>query len=131
MLQRQKGKFQSYLLLLEKEEESIGSGDAEKLLAQVEMEQSIISEVLALRKAIAPLEDLYQAAYPEKETTIPCLKSSLAKMGESIIARNARNRALLKEKMEDLRNEVARLRSWPKSASPFAEAVPSLVDITT
>ena len=131
MLQRQRGKFQSYLALLEKEQESIESGDAERLLAQVEMEQSILSEIFTLKKAIAPLEDLYQAVYPERETTIPSLKTALEKMGERIIAHNARNRALLREKMEDLRHEVSLLRAWPKSASPFAEAVPSLVDITT
>jgi flagellar biosynthesis/type III secretory pathway chaperone len=131
MLQRQRGKFQSYLALLEKEQEAIERGDAERLLAQVEMEQSIISEIFTLKKAIAPLEDLYQAAYPERETTIPGLKTTLEKMGEQIIAHNAINRALLREKMEDLRHEVALLRAWPKRASPFAEAVPSLVDITT
>jgi hypothetical protein len=131
MLRRQREKFRSYLILLEQEHASIEGGNPEALLAQVELEQAIISEIFTLKKAIAPLEDLYQAAYPETESTVPALNACLEKMGDQIVARNARNRALLKEKMEDLRLEIASLRAWPRSRSPFAEVAPKLVDIVT
>ena len=52
-------------------------------------------------------------------------------MGQQVVARNSRNRALLKERMEELRREITTLRAWPRAASPFAEVQPSLVDITT
>jgi flagellar biosynthesis/type III secretory pathway chaperone len=132
MLARQREKFASYLRLLECEEESIRKGDSEKLLSQVEMEQSIIAEIFTLKKVIAPLEVLYQAHYPAgTETTIPRLKSALEQMGVEILAHNGRNRQMLKERMDDMRREIASLRSWPKAASPFAEVTPGLIDITT
>jgi hypothetical protein len=131
MLQRQREKFGAYLALLEQEELSIKQGDAEKLLAQVEMEQSIIAEIFTLKKVIAPLETLYQAAYPGAESTIPLLKKTLESMGTRIIAHNARNRQLLSRRMEDLRAEITSLRAWPHAGSPFVEVVPNLVDITT
>ena len=62
---------------------------------------------------------------------MPRLKATLEKMGEQVIAHNARNRALLRERMDDLRVEIASLRAWPRTQSPFREAVPRLVDITT
>jgi hypothetical protein len=129
MLVRQRGRFQQYLDLLEREKDSIAKGDAETLLAQVEMEQSIIAEIFTLRKVIAPLEALYQAAYPGTEDTVPRLKSALASMGTEIAARNAHNRRMLKDRMDDLRAEIGALRTWPRTA--FAAPAPSIIDITT
>ncbi len=131
MLQHQREKFQGYLTLLEHEESSIARGDAESLLAQVEMEKSIIADIFSLKKVIEPLEILYQAAYPMTEATVPRLKAVLEKMGEQVIAHNARNRALLRERMEELRMEIASLRSWPRAEAHFTPPAPRLVDITT
>ncbi|HVO40486.1 MAG TPA: flagellar export chaperone FlgN [Spirochaetia bacterium] len=129
MLRQQREKLQGYLRLLEQEEKSIHRGDAESLLAQVEMEKSIIADIFALKKVIQPLESLYQSAYPRAEETVPKLRATLEKMGEQVIAHNAKNRALLRDRMEELRVEIASLRSWPKST--FREAAPRLVDIST
>ena len=131
MLQRQREKFQGYLALLEQEESSIRRGDAESLLAQVEAEKSIIADIYALRKVIEPLESLYQAAYPLAESTVARLKATLEKMGEQVVAHNAKNRALLRARMEDLRLEIASLRAWPRASSHFVPSPPRLVDITT
>jgi hypothetical protein len=120
MLLRQREKFQAYLSLLEHEETSIRSG-----------EQAIIEEIFTLKKVIEPLETLYQAAYPQTESTVPRLKSTLDAMAQQVIAHNASNRHLLKARMNDLRHEISSLRAWPKTGSPFAEVVPSLIDITT
>jgi flagellar biosynthesis/type III secretory pathway chaperone len=132
MLARQREKFGSYLHLLECEGEAIEKGDSEKLLAQVEMEQSIIAEIFALKRVIAPLESLYQASYPAgTEATVPRLQSMLETMGAEILARNGRNKQKLRERMEEMRREITSLRTWPKTASPYAEVTPGLIDITT
>jgi len=131
MLARQREKFGAYLRLLECEGDSIEKGDTEKLLSQVEMEKSLIADIFTLRKVIAPLEAIYQSSYPAgAETTVPRLNATLDAMGTEIIARNAKNRQRLRERMEELRSEIASLRAWPK-ASPYAAAAPGLIDITT
>ena len=129
MLVRQRGRFQAYLDVLEQEASSIERGDAESLFLQVEMEQTIIAEIFALKKVIAPLEVLYQAAYPGTEETVPRLKAVLDSMGTEIASHNARNRELLRDRMEDLRSEIRALRTWPKTAYPAT--APRLIDITT
>jgi hypothetical protein len=131
MLVRQREKFSSYLQLLEKEEESIRRGDSDRLIAQVELERSIIADIFTLKKVITPLETLYQAAYPETESTIPRLKATLEAMSSEVVAHNARNRALLRDRMEELRKEIGSLRAWPRDGASFAEVVPRMVDITT
>ena len=131
MLLRQKEKLQNYLSLLEQEEGSIVHGETERLLVQVEMEQTIIADIFTLKRVIEPLETLYQAAYPGTESTVPALKDALEDIGRQVIARNSHNRELLRERMDDLRREITSLRAWPKAGSPFAAGVPRLVDITT
>jgi hypothetical protein len=132
MLARQREKFGAYLHLLECEGEAIEKGDSEKLLAQVEMEQSIIAEIFTLKKVIVPLESLYEAAYPAgSETTIPRLKSVVEAMGAEVLAHNRAHRQKLKERMEEMRRVITSLRAWPKAASPYAEVTPGLIDITT
>ena len=132
MLTRQREKFGSYLRLLECEGEAIREGDSEKLLAQVEMEQSIIAEIFALKKVIAPLESLYRASYPAgTEATVPRLQSVLETIGAEILDHNRRNRQKLRERMEEMRREITSLRSWPKNSSVYAEVAPGLIDITT
>jgi hypothetical protein len=132
MLLRQRDKFQAYLVLLEREEQSLRQGDEERIAAQIEMENLIIAEIFALKKVVEPLRELYQAAYPQREDTIPPLEGTLARMQGEVAARNLRNRNILKEKLVLLRQEVSSVRRAPFVRSPYAaEVAPRLVDIRT
>lgn len=132
MLVRQRRKFAGYLEVLEREEEAIREGDADRLAACVELEGSVIADIYALKKVIDPLEDLYQAAWPEREPAVTELKSTLERMSAEVIEKNAVNRALLRQKMDEMRQEIASLRRWPRPTTAFSHAAaPSLVDIMT
>ena len=132
MLSRQRQKLGEYLRLLECEGDSIEQGDSERLLALVGTEKSLIADIFTLKKVIAPLESLYQACYPAgTERTVPELQGLLETMGTEIITRNAANRARLRERMEEVKGEITGLRTWPRTASPFAPVTPNLIDITT
>lgn len=132
MLVRQRRKFASYLDVLEREEDAIREGDAERLVACVELEKCVIADIFILKKVIDPLEDLYQAAWPDREPAVIELKDTLERMNAEVIEKNAANRALLKKKMDEMREEIASLRRWPRPPSAFAApAAPSLVDIMT
>jgi len=132
MLVRQRRKFASYLDVLESEEEAIREGDAERLVACVALEKCVIADIYTLKKVIDPLEDLYQAAWPGREPAVIELKETLERMSAEVIEKNAANRALLKKKMDEMRQEIASLRRWPRPPSAFtAPAAPSLVDIMT
>ncbi len=139
MLQRQRGKLASYLTILEGEEEAIHSGDADRLASYVELEQSVVAEIGVLRKVIDPLDDIYQAAFSatssegHSDDGLSQLKTTLERMGAEVLERNARNRALLREKVDELRLEIATLRRWPTARGALAArpSEPTLVDITT
>ncbi len=132
ILTAQRKKFSNYLALLEREEEIIRNGNLEKLESQVEVEQCIISEIFTLKKVIRPLDELYRKAYPLKEKSISNLESSLENIKKQVLAKNEKNRLLLKEKMALLRQEIKDLRSGYSMKSPFREiGTPTLVDIST
>lgn len=132
MLVRQRRKFASYLEVLEREGEAIREGDADRLAACVELEGSVIADIYTLKKVIDPLEDLYQAAWPDREPAVTELKATLERMSAEVIEKNAANRALLRRRMDEMRQEIASLRRWPRPPSAFtAPAAPSLVDIVT
>ena len=132
MLVRQRRKFASYLEVLEREGEAIREGDADRLAACVELEGSVIADIYTLKKVIDPLEHLYQAAWPGREPAVTELKSTLERMSAEVIEKNAANRALLRRKMDEMRQEIASLRRWPRPPSAFAaDSSPSLVDIMT
>jgi hypothetical protein len=132
MLVRQREKFAAYLDVLEREGEAIREGDADRLAACVELEGAVIADIYTLKKVIDPLEDLYQAALPGREPAVAELKATLERMSAEVIEKNAANRAALRQKMDEMRVEIASLRRWPRPPSAFAAAAaPSLVDIMT
>jgi hypothetical protein len=132
MLVRQRDKLASYLGVLEREEEAIREGDADRLAACVELEGSVIADIFTLKKVIDPLQALYRAAWPEREPAVTELRATLERMSAEVIEKNAANRAMLRRKMDEMRQEIASLRRWPRPPSAFAAAAaPSLVDIMT
>ncbi len=131
-LSAQRRKFNCYLELLEREEEDILSNDTEKLQAHTEMEAEIVSGIFAFQKVIDPLEDLYREAYPEKEETVPRLKTSLERLKIKVLKKNENNRNLLKSRMATIRRELKSLRRNIRPGSPYtARATANLVDIST
>jgi len=132
MLIAQKEKFKNYLNLLEKEEEAILDEDTEKIEVHIHVEHSILKEIFSFQKVIKPLEDLYRIKFPEKEKSVPKLKKSLASLKEKVLARNEKNRNLLKSKITYLRQEIKAIKKNRRTRSPYSEvSTPSIIDITT
>jgi hypothetical protein len=115
LLAQQRDKFQKYLVLLDHERSDIESGDVDRLVAHVELEEQIVSEIFTFQKVIDPLEDLYRSVYPHGQipadgAELPELKESLEDLRGEVLRRNAENRTLLKLRMEAIRTEIAGLR---------------------
>jgi len=115
LLLDQRGKFERYLDVLDHEKGDIESGDVDRLVAHVEIEEAIVSEIFTFQKAIDPLEDLYRAALGTAMTDqgwheVHGLRDSLQDLKKEVLKRNEENRGLLKARMEVLRCEVLALR---------------------
>jgi len=130
LIVQQREKFEKYLTVLDHEKTDIQSGDIDKLVSHVELEQQIVSEIYTFQKVIDPLEDLYRASYAQNGGQVSApgaegaagnggkaaeqpaaaelaeLKNSLGALQTEVLARNAENRELLKQQMELLRRQI-------------------------
>jgi predicted phage gp36 major capsid-like protein len=142
LLQSQRDRFREYLEVLDKQKDVIEKGSAEDLISHVELEEKIVADIFSIQKVIDPLEDMYRAAYPEKygaaapaaegASEVRSLKTALEGLKTEAIVRADRNRALLSNRMAEIRSEIKTLKKNPyvKGRSVYGEAgTPALIDI--
>jgi hypothetical protein len=119
LLIQQRDRFRAYLAVLDKQKDSIEKGSAEALISHVEMEETIVADIFSIQKVIDPLEDMYHAAYPEKDAgEVPDLKAALEALKTEAVVRSERNKELLSKRMAEIRLEIKALRGNPYAARP-------------
>ncbi|HOX32661.1 MAG TPA: flagellar biosynthesis protein FlgN [Spirochaetales bacterium] len=118
LLVEQRGKFERYLAVLDHERADIESGDVDRLVAHVEIEEQVVSEIYTFQKAIDPLDELYRSAFAASpgardadRAEVPALKAALEELKAEVIRRNGENRVLLGTRMALLRGEIAAFRN--------------------
>jgi hypothetical protein len=141
LLIRQRERFSAYLHALEQEGDAIRQGDVDHFERHVQLEQSIVRDIISFRRAVDPLEDLYHRATGRnagEEGDIPELKAHLDHLQAQVLKRNEENRTELRSRLEELRQEVARIRNpyAPSRKGRHAGAMEvaeqgRMVDITT
>jgi len=134
LLIQQRERFNNYLAVLEKQQDIIRTGNAEELLAQVELEEQIVADIFSIQKVIDPLEDMYQAVIPfSTADDVPVLKVALENLKNRAISQFDHNKDLLASRMAELRTEITELKNNPfvgASRSLYQNSVSaSLVDI--
>jgi sugar-specific transcriptional regulator TrmB len=117
LLAQQRGRFQNYLAVLEKQQNSIESAKAEDLLARVEVEEQIVGEISSIQKVIDPLEKMYRAyihaagfSFPDD---ISDIKADMAELTRQAAALSSRNKEQLCARMAEIRREIDTLKNNP------------------
>jgi hypothetical protein len=134
LLCSQRDHFRQYLEVLDKQQEVIKSGGADALLAHVELEEKIVSDIFAIQKVIDPLETMYVSQFGPEDAEareVPGLKAALEELKAEAVLRSSRNRDLLDRRMAEIRQEMKNLRSKPYAIhrSTFSTDAPALIDI--
>jgi len=106
LLQEQRDKFSEYLFVLEKQEMSIVKNNIEAVMQHTELENNIIQNILNIQKVIEPIEKMYYISNPQDENVLR-LKDDLEKLQASVQRQNNKNRLILAEKMESVRQEIS------------------------
>ncbi|OHD14026.1 MAG: hypothetical protein A2Z96_04670 [Spirochaetes bacterium GWB1_48_6] len=128
----QRDKFHHYLNVLDQEKKSIENGSVDHLQSQVALEESIVAEIFQVQKVIDPLEAVYRHAYEkEDQEEVSGLKDSLETLRKQVLEKNTQNRRLLTSKMEEVRQEILKIRRPRKGKSLYSgsDSVSSLIDI--
>lgn len=134
LLLDQRSKFENYLSVLDHERGDIESGDVDRLVAHVEVEEAIVSEIFTFQKTIDPLEDLMRTALPAGDSAwmeVAGIKDNLQDLKREVLKRNEENRTLLRARMDVIRSQVMALKKPLAARRPvYAERdAGSLVDI--
>lgn len=109
-LEEQRDAFRSYLVILGEQEQAIMESDAEELERSVELERTILRDILRVQRVVEPLASLYRNIGVAEARDIEGLEGSLTRLQGQVLRRNYENRRLLSEHVEHLRAEVHRLR---------------------
>jgi len=132
LLEQQRQKFRDYLVVLEKQEEMIHTDNVDAMVSHAELEQSIVAEIYTIQKVIDPLEDMYHTVHPEiPDNEIPKLKTDLDELRKEVLVQNEKNRDLLKNHMQVLRQKVSSINSPYTRRSIYASdsQTASIIDI--
>jgi flagellar biosynthesis/type III secretory pathway chaperone len=131
LLTQQRNKFHEYLTVLDKEKDDIENGSTEDLLTHVELEEKIVGNIFSIQKVIDPLEAMYKASFPQRESEVPSLKAALQDLQTEAATRSKRNKDLLSKRMIELRSEIKLMKGNPYAKRPSysGENSASLIDI--
>jgi hypothetical protein len=131
LLSQQRDKFHEYLSVLDKEKDDIENGSTDDLLTHVELEEKIVGNIFSIQKVIDPLEAMYKASFPQRESEVPNLKAALQDLQTEAATRSKRNKDLLSKRMIELRSEIKLMKGNPYAKRPSynGENSASLIDI--
>ncbi len=136
VLEQQRNKFQEYLTVLEKQQDSITKENPESLIAHTELEQQVVKNIANLQKVIVPMSKMYKQSVPMAHTTedagITQIQNELNDLQSRVLKQNQINRDLLREHIESIRNQIQNFKNPYKNArSVYAQPqrVASFVEV--
>ena len=136
VLEQQRNKFQEYLNVLEKQQDSITKENPESLIAHTELEQQVVKNIANLQKVIVPMSKMYKASVPmahtDEDANISRIQNELNDLQSRVLKQNQINRDLLREHIESIRTQIQNFKNPYKNArSVYAapQRVASLVEV--
>lgn len=136
LLEQQRNKFQEYLNVLEKQQDSITSQNTENLIAHTELEQQVVRNIASLQKVIVPMQKMYKAAVPmahtAEESSIAQIQQELNTLQDKVLKQNQINRDLLRVHIETIRNQIQNFKNPYKNVRSVysqPQRVASLVEV--
>lgn len=116
LLEQQRNKFQEYLTVLEKQQDSIAAENPESLLAHTELEQQVVKNLANLQKVIVPMSRLYKATAKQdaslaENESINQIQNELSELQNKVLKQNEINRDLLRNHIESIRTQIKNLKN--------------------
>lgn len=132
LLEQQRGKFQEYLNVLEKQQESISEENPEALLVHTELEQQVVKNLASLQKVIVPMSKMYHSGAPvgttQETAEINKIQDELSDLQNKVLKQNEINRDLLRIHMEQLKTRLANMKNpYKNNRSVYAKAQPERI----
>lgn len=125
LLEQQRAKFQEYLNVLEKQQDSINAENTEALVAHTEIEQQVVKSISNLQKVIVPMQKMYDlsSGNTADDQNIAEMQKELNSLQSKVLAQNEKNRELLRNHIIELRSRISSVQNtnpYRNAASVYA-----------
>lgn len=120
LLEQQRNKFQEYLEVLEKQQNSITAEDPDSLLAHTELEQQVVKNIANLQKVIIPMSRMYKASGNNNSAdneSISMIQNELTDLQNKVLKQNEINRDLLRVHIDNIRTQIKNFNNPYKNAA--------------
>jgi hypothetical protein len=128
LLEQQRSKFREYLVVLEKQQNSITTEDAAALFSHTELGQQVVANIAELQKVIVPANFMYKTISGNSstpllnDTSIQNLQDDLSDLQAKILTQNEKNRNLLKIHISQIKTQLNALKNpYAGKCSVYAE----------
>ncbi len=110
LLEQQRAKFQEYLKVLEKQQDSISKEDTEAILCHAELEQQVVASIGNLQKVIVPMSELYKNSAKGTSTnadqSLENIQDDLDRLQTKVLRQNEKNRELLRSHLASIKAQI-------------------------
>jgi len=130
LLEQQRAKFQEYLTVLEKQQDSITTENPEALMAHTELEQQVVKNIANLQKVIVPMSKMCnKSALPnataEESQSINQIQNDLDDLQKKVLKQNEINRDLLREHIVQIKTQMDNFKNpYRNRTSVYAQKQP-------
>ena len=129
LLEQQRNKFQEYLTVLEKQQDSISKEDPEALLAHTELEQQVVKNIANLQKVIVPMTRMYKATNQNMpnsdQESITKIQNDLNDLQNKVLNQNKINRDLLRVHIDSIRQQIQNFKNpYKTNRSVYSQKQP-------
>lgn len=128
LLEQQRNKFNEYLTVLEKQQDSITDENPENLLAHTELEQEVVKNLANLQKVIVPMRKMYQdanIAQNQETESIEKIQNELSILQDKVLKQNEINRDLLRVHLEQIKTQIQNFKNpYKNTRSVYAQKKP-------
>lgn len=126
LLEQQRAKFQEYLTVLEKQQDSITTENPEKLIAHTELEQQVVKSIANLQKVIVPMSRMYKnpslADRAEDKEEIAKIQNDLNDLQNKVLEQNKINRDLLRVHITQIKTQIQNFKNpYRNNRSVYAQ----------
>ncbi len=127
LLEEQRNKFREYLNVLEKQQNSIATENAENLLTHTEIEKQVVSNLTNLQKVIVPMTKMYNTINGkmdvQEDEEISKIQGELSDLKSKVLKQNEINQELLRVHVDILRKQISNFKNpYKNNRSVYANA---------
>lgn len=135
LLEQQRGKFQEYLTVLEKQQDSITTQDPEAIMAHTRLEEQVVNNIANLQKVIVPMTKMYnsvkattnhQVVNEDKEADeIDKIQNELFDLQSKVLMQNQLNHELLQVNLNQIKTQMQNFKNpYRNASSVYAQKQP-------